>query len=54
MLTIGYRGLGQTKEAWGTGSVATQTQGMANYAKSRYGSWDAAIAPPRSRLVRFK
>ena len=41
---IGYRGLGQTKEAWGTGSVATQTQGMANYAKSRYGSWDAAIA----------
>ena len=41
---IGYRGLGQTKEAWGTGSVATQTQGMVNYAKSRYGSWDAAIA----------
>ena len=41
---IGYRGLGQTKEAWGTGSVASQTQGMANYAKSRYGSWDAAIA----------
>lgn len=40
----GYRGLGQTKESWGTGSVATQTQGMLNYAKSRYGSESAAIA----------
>ncbi|SUK11733.1 SceA protein [Staphylococcus agnetis] len=39
----GYRGLGQTKEAWGTGSVATQTQGMINYANSRYGSVDRAI-----------
>ncbi|MCJ1780041.1 LysM peptidoglycan-binding domain-containing protein [Mammaliicoccus sciuri] len=40
----GYRGLGQTKESWGTGSVATQTKGMLNYAKSRYGSESAAIA----------
>ncbi|MDR2834147.1 MAG: LysM peptidoglycan-binding domain-containing protein [Streptococcaceae bacterium] len=40
----GYQGLGQTKEGWGTGSVATQTQGMINYAISRYGSIDAAIA----------
>ena len=40
----GYQGLGQTKESWGTGSVATQTQGMLNYAKSRYGSESAAIA----------
>ncbi|WP_323704248.1 LysM peptidoglycan-binding domain-containing protein [Mammaliicoccus sp. Dog046] len=41
---LGYRGLGQTKEAWGTGSVETQTKGMLNYAKQRYGSVDAAIA----------
>ena len=34
-----YHGLGQTNQSWGTGSVASQTQGMANYAKSRYGSW---------------
>ncbi|MCY1048189.1 aggregation-promoting factor C-terminal-like domain-containing protein [Mammaliicoccus sciuri] len=40
----GYQGLGQTKESWGTGSVATQTQGMLNYAKNRYGSESAAIA----------
>ncbi|WP_239746487.1 LysM peptidoglycan-binding domain-containing protein [Mammaliicoccus lentus] len=40
----GYQGLGQTKESWGTGSVATQTKGMLNYAKQRYGSVDAAIA----------
>lgn len=40
----GYRGLGQTKESWGTGSVASQTKGMINYANSRYGSLDAAIA----------
>lgn len=40
----GYRGLGQTKESWGQGSVATQTQGMLNYAKNRYGSESAAIA----------
>ena len=33
----GYRGLGQTKESWGTGSVASQTKGMINYANSRYG-----------------
>ncbi|WP_323703250.1 hypothetical protein [Mammaliicoccus sp. Dog046] len=41
---LGYRGLGQTKEAWGTGSVTEQTKGMINYAKERYGSIDAAIA----------
>ncbi|WP_373773619.1 LysM peptidoglycan-binding domain-containing protein [Weissella soli] len=40
----GYRGLGQTKEAWGTGSVATQTAGMINYAVSRYGSFENAIS----------
>ncbi|WP_210619792.1 LysM peptidoglycan-binding domain-containing protein [Mammaliicoccus lentus] len=39
----GYQGLGQTKESWGTGSVATQTKGMLNYAKQRYGSESAAI-----------
>lgn len=41
---LGYRGLGQTKEAWGTGSVTEQTKGMINYAKERYGSVEAAIA----------
>jgi hypothetical protein len=41
---LGYQGLGQTKESWGTGSVATQTKGMLNYAKERYGSVDAALA----------
>lgn len=40
----GYRGLGQTKEAWGQGSVEQQTKGMINYAKSRYGSIDNAVA----------
>ncbi|GGI00686.1 LysM peptidoglycan-binding domain-containing protein [Mammaliicoccus vitulinus] len=40
----GYRGLGQTKEGWGTGSVEQQTKGMLNYAKDRYGSVDAALA----------
>ncbi len=40
----GYRGLGQTKEAWGTGSVATQTAGMINYGVSRYGSIENAIS----------
>ncbi|MBM7617124.1 LysM repeat protein [Weissella uvarum] len=40
----GYQGLGQTKEAWGTGSVADQTKGMVNYANSRYGSVENAIA----------
>ncbi|MFU1789863.1 LysM peptidoglycan-binding domain-containing protein [Mammaliicoccus sciuri] len=40
----GYQGLGQTKESWGTGLVSTQTKGMLNYAKSRYGSESAAIA----------
>lgn len=41
---LGYRGLGQTKESWGTGSVTEQTKGMINYAKERYGSVEAAIA----------
>lgn len=41
---LGYRGLGQTKEYWGTGSVTEQTKGMINYAKERYGSVEAAIA----------
>ena len=40
----GYHGLGQTKQAWGYGSVETQTQGMINYANSRYGSIGNAIA----------
>ena len=39
----GYRGLDQTKQAWGTGSVAQQTAGLVNYAVSRYGSIDGAI-----------
>lgn len=42
--SLGYRGLGQTKESWGTGSVASQTQGMIGYANSRYGSLSNAIA----------
>ena len=40
----GYHGLGQTKQSWGHGSVETQTQGMLNYANSRYGSIGNAIA----------
>lgn len=40
---LGYRGLGQTKESWGTGSVAEQTEGMLNYAEERYGSVEEAI-----------
>ena len=40
---LGYRGLGQTKESWGTGSVAEQTAGMINYAEERYGSVEAAM-----------
>ncbi|EKU46815.1 hypothetical protein [Staphylococcus massiliensis] len=39
----GYKGLGQTKEAWGTGTVEEQTKGMINYAEERYGSIDAAV-----------
>lgn len=39
----GYRGLGQTKEGWGAGSVAQQTQGMLGYAASRYGSVEGAL-----------
>jgi hypothetical protein len=38
-----YSGLGQTNQSWGTGSVASQTQGMINYANSRYGSIANAI-----------
>lgn len=40
----GYQGLGQTKESWGTGDVATQTKGMLGYISARYGSPEAAIA----------
>ncbi|WP_367296740.1 LysM peptidoglycan-binding domain-containing protein [Loigolactobacillus coryniformis] len=40
----GYHGLGQTKESWGYGSVASQTAGMLNYATSRYGSVSSAVA----------
>ncbi|WP_342387486.1 hypothetical protein [Salinicoccus bachuensis] len=40
---LGYRGLGQTKQSWGTGSVQEQTEGMLNYAKERYGSVSEAI-----------
>ncbi|CAM4310499.1 Transglycosylase SLT domain-containing protein [Lacicoccus alkaliphilus] len=40
---LGYRGLGQTKESWGTGSVTEQTEGMLNYAEERYGSVEEAI-----------
>lgn len=39
-----YSGLGQTNQSWGTGTVAQQTQGMIDYANSRYGSVDNAIA----------
>lgn len=39
-----YSGLGQTNQSWGTGTVAQQTQGMINYANSRYGSISNAIA----------
>ncbi|WP_020007199.1 hypothetical protein [Salinicoccus albus] len=40
---LGYRGLGQTKESWGTGSVEEQTEGMINYAQERYGSVEEAM-----------
>ncbi len=40
---LGYRGLGQTKQSWGTGSVQEQTEGMLNYAEERYGSVAEAI-----------
>lgn len=40
---LGYQGLGQTKEYWGTGSVETQTEGMIDYANERYGSVSEAI-----------
>lgn len=40
----GYHGLGQTKQAWGFGDVATQTKGMIAYANERYGSIDHAVA----------
>ena len=39
-----YHGLGQTNQSWGYGSVSEQTSGMLNYATSRYGSVDSAIA----------
>lgn len=39
----GYHGLGQTKQGWGYGSVEVQTQGLVNYAVSRYGSIDNAV-----------
>lgn len=39
-----YHGLGQTAESWGQGSVASQTQGMVNYAVSRYGSIQNAVS----------
>lgn len=45
---LGYRGLGQTHESWGTGSVRKQTKGMIKYAKSRYGGISQAIAFRRS------
>lgn len=45
----GYRGLGQTKESWGTGSVAEQTKGMIKYANERYGSVDNAISARQSK-----
>lgn len=40
----GYHGLGQTKEAWGVGTVEEQTAGMLNYAQQRYGSVAGAMA----------
>ena len=40
----GYHGLGQTKQAWGYGSVAEQTQGMLQYAQERYGSIENSIS----------
>ncbi|MGA4514866.1 transglycosylase [Staphylococcus caledonicus] len=39
-----YHGLGQTNQSWGYGSVETQTKGMVQYAKERYGSIEAAIS----------
>ena len=39
-----YHGLGQTNQSWGYGSVSEQTSGMLNYATSRYGSVENAIA----------
>lgn len=43
-----YHGLGQTNQSWGHGSVADQTKGMINYAKTRYGSIANAVAYHRS------
>ncbi|MDR0899178.1 MAG: peptidoglycan-binding protein, partial [Lactobacillaceae bacterium] len=39
----GYHGLGQTKQAWGWGSVEDQTKGMINYMITRYGSIENGI-----------
>ena len=36
--------LGQSNQSWGYGSVETQTKGMIQYAKARYGSIEAAIS----------
>ncbi|GBD61949.1 putative uncharacterized protein [Tetragenococcus halophilus subsp. halophilus] len=41
---LGYQGLGQTKESWGTGSVEEQTKGMIEYGTSRYGSMAEAMS----------
>ena len=41
---LGYRGLGQTKESWGTGSVKEQTEGMIQYGIDRYGSIENAVS----------
>lgn len=41
---LGYRGLGQTKESWGTGSVKEQTEGMIQYGIDRYGSVENAVS----------
>ena len=40
----GFRGLGQTKESWGTGSVPEQTKGLVNYANERYGGLSEAVS----------
>lgn len=41
---LGYRGLGQTKESWGTGSVKEQTEGMIQYGIDRYSSVENAVS----------
>lgn len=39
-----YRGLGQTNQSWGYGTVDNQTKGMIQYANERYGSIDGALS----------